>query len=126
MPDYRSEKMETAEGRGIARRAWQAYQSRAKRVAGPILDPVLDPIAKRLAATQVADLLGFWMLWHLHGGFEGLEQLGMHRSTIFRKVNRFRTLFKVHPDEFTLDGVTIDAAAYWKAAERRQRQAGAR
>ena len=113
-PDYRSEKMESAEGKGIARRAWDAYaRSVNKRTV-----PMLTPLARRIAATQVADLLGFWMLWHLHGGFEGLEELGMSRATIFRKVKRFRTIMKKHPDEFTLTGVRIDAAAYWKAAAR--------
>ena len=60
------------------------------------------------------------MMWHLHGGFEGLEDLGMHRTTIFRKVNRFRTLFGVHPDEYRVEGVSISAAKYWKAAATRK------
>ena len=37
---------------------------------------------------MVADLFGFWLLWHLEGGFEGLERLGMNRATIYRKINR--------------------------------------
>src|SRR4051812_6867094 len=111
-PDYRSDKSESLEGKGIARRAWDAYAKRVNKVALPLLEPAM----RRVAATQVADLLGFWMVWHLYGGFEGLEELGMNRSTIFRKVNRFRTVLKKHPDEFTLPGVTIHPATYWKSA----------
>jgi hypothetical protein len=110
-PDKSSDNYETVEGGGRARRAWDAYATRVNAAAMPVLMPAI----RRLAATQTSDLLGFWVLWHLHGGFEGLEKLGMHRSTIFRKVNRFRTVFKVHPDEFTLPGVSVDAEAYWKA-----------
>jgi hypothetical protein len=109
-PDFRSEKSESVEGKGIARRAWEAYDRGVRTVTRPLLAPA----ARRLAATQVGDLIGFWMMWQLHGGFEGLEELGMHRSTIFRKVKRFRTIFKEHPDEFKLPGVTINHAVYWK------------
>jgi hypothetical protein len=108
-PDYRSEKSETIEGSGLARRAWDAYAKRVNAVGMPILMPAI----RRIAATQTVDLWGFWLLWHLYGGFEGLERLGMHRSTIFRKINRFRSVMKVHPDEFQMPGVTIDPEAYW-------------
>jgi len=114
-PDYRSDKSESLEGKGVARRAWDAYARGVNKIGVPLLEPV----ARRLAASQVADLVGFWVIWHLHGGFEGLEELGMHRTTIFRKVNRFRTVFGVHPDEFRMDGVSLNAAEYWKSAARK-------
>ena len=43
---------------------------------------------------------------------------GMHRATIFRKVNRFRQIYGVHPDVFELPGVTIDLRTYWAEAPR--------
>ena len=111
-PDYRSEPSESLEGKGVARRAWESY---ARTVNKP-MQPLFLKAARRIAASQVCDLIGFWTVWHLHGGFEGLEELGMHRATIFRKVNRFRTVFGEHPDEFVIPGVKLDPATYWKHA----------
>ena len=62
------------------------------------------------------DELGFWLRWHIRGGFDGLERYGMHRATIFRKIHRFRQHFGVHPDVFELPGITIDVKAYWEGA----------
>lgn len=108
-PDFRSDPMETPEGRGVARRAWDAYQGGMKKALGPLVRPV--------AVGQATDLVGFWVVWHLHGGFEGLERLGMPRSTIYWNIKKFRTAYHAHPDEFELPGVTIDPAAYWKSWE---------
>lgn len=118
-PDFRSDRSETAEGKGRARAAWDAYARTVSKVSEPVIVPLITPVARRIAATQVADLLGFWMLWHLHGGFEGLVELGMHPSTVWRKVNKFRTVFKVHPDEFELPGITLDVGEYWDDARRK-------
>ncbi|MGD9702497.1 MAG: hypothetical protein AB7Q42_09680 [Acidimicrobiia bacterium] len=118
-PDFRSQRGESPEGKGIARRAWDTYAAAANRrlkpVLSPVVDPLLDPAAKAIARDWVGDLLGFWVLWHLHGGFEGLQELGYHRATVYRKISRFRQIFGVHPDEFEMPGVTIDPAAYWAA-----------
>lgn len=103
--------MESAEGQGIARRAWERYASTVNRAAAPALKPFIDAAA----AKGAADLLGFWLVWQLEGGFEGLRRNGMSRSTIFRKVGRFRQVTGKHPDEFELPGVTLDVEAYTKA-----------
>jgi hypothetical protein len=100
--------METREGMGVARRAWDSYATGVRRVGRP----VLEPLAGRVSAAIVSDLVGFWLIWHLEGGFEGLERIGMHRATIFRKVSRFRRVFGQHPDEYRMAGVNIDLAAY--------------
>ena len=118
-PDFRSDRSDSAEGKGRARAAWDAYARTVNKVTLPVLEPVLRPVARRVAATQVADLMGFWIMWHLHGGFEGLVEFGMHPSTVWRKVNKFRTAFKVHPDEFELPGVGINVGEYWDDARRR-------
>ncbi|GGD31421.1 hypothetical protein GCM10007231_33740 [Nocardioides daphniae] len=98
----------------MARAAWDAY---AKAVNTVITKPLIErtPVGdglRSISANSVADLLGFWLVWQLHGGFEGLLSLGMSRSSIFRKVAAFRKVFKQHPDEFTLPGVSIDVAEY--------------
>lgn len=119
-PDFRSDKMESAEGKGIARGRREDSGRRfgdTRRVR-----TVLEMLSRRSRAAQVSDLVGFWLMWHLHGGFEGLEDLGMDRSTIFRRVKRFRTLFGKHPDEYVLPGVSVNLHEYRKAitAERRR------
>jgi hypothetical protein len=109
--DFRSDKSESVEGQGRARRAWDAY---AKRVNSVLL-PAADPGIKRWAASATGDLLGFWMTWHLYGGFEGLQEIGMPPRTIWRKVAKFRRAFGVHPDDYRLPGVKIDHDAFWEA-----------
>ena len=121
-PDFRSDKSESIEGKGVARRVWDAYAGAADRHAGPAVRGVLGPAVRRWSAAQAVDLVGFWACWHLQGGFEGLERLGMSRATIFRRIKMFRTTYGVHPDEFKLPGVTLDPAAYWAASDRAKRK----
>ena len=116
--DLRSQRMPSAEGRGLARKAWDGYQSGARRV----LEPMLDPVARRYGAGAASEMVGFWLLWHLHGGFEGLQRMGMPRTTIFRKVKRFREAFGMHPDEYEFAGVSIDQEAYWATAGEAERE----
>ena len=119
-PDFRSERSETREGKGNARKAWDAYARTTNKYVTPVISPVVEPAAAAVARTMVADLIGFWALWHLNGGFEGMEKYGYSQATIFRKVKRFRRVFKQHPDDFVFPGITIDAQAYWDDAERRR------
>ena len=108
-PDFRSDPSDSPEGLGKARRAWDAY-SRAVTVP-------MQPVAKAWARRATADVIGFWVLWHTFGGFEGLEQnYGMHKSTIWRKVAKFRMAFNAHPDEFVIPGITLDTESFWAAA----------
>lgn len=112
--DFRADPMESPEGTGRARRAWDAYARTVNKVAMPAAKPIVEPIARK----QVIDLVGFWVAWHLYGGFEGMvERVGMHPSTVWRKVKKFRVAFKEHPDVYEMPGVTIDAEAYWAAIE---------
>jgi len=113
-PDYRSDRL-GPEGAGRARRAWEAYSKGITKAAAP----VLVPASKVVARDWMLDLLGFWMLWHLYGGFEGLQEFGFHRATIYRKISRFRQAFGAHPDEFEFPGVNIDAEAYWAGSKRK-------
>ncbi len=105
--DYRSDRMESPEGRGIARRGWEAYATTVRRAS--------SPCARRVAAPIGVDLMGFWLTWHLEGGFEGLQRLGMSRSSIYRRVKAFRKYTGQHPDEFAMPGVKLDIKAYLHA-----------
>lgn len=109
MDDFRSDPMPSSEGRGRARAAWDAYSRGVNRViTKPLLEGVLAQPIKEVSITVMADLIGFWFMWHTCGGFEGLRKLGMSRATIFRRVNMFRKYFGQHPDEFMFPGVTLD------------------
>jgi hypothetical protein len=76
--------------------------------------PLMEPAIKRYASRATTDLLGFWLYWHLYGGFEGLVESGMHPSTVWRKVKRFREVMGVHPDEYRFPGVTVKPEQYWE------------
>lgn len=116
MSDFRAQRMPSPEGNGNAagrwRQAWDAYSRAVKGVAEPALKPVVEPLALRM----VEDLVGFWLLWQLEGGFEGLQRMGMSRSAIYRRIASFRKHFGAHPDDFAFPGVSIDVAAYLLAS----------
>ena len=100
--------MESPEGKGIARRAWGAYAG----AVGKVATPVLRPAVHMYAAGSMVDLVGFWVVWHLEGGFEGLRAMGMSRASIYRRIKLFRIAFDAHPDEFVMPGITLDLAAH--------------
>jgi hypothetical protein len=106
--DFRSERMETPEGRGVARRAWDAYVG----VVGKVTTPALRPLVNLYAAGSIVDLVGFWAVWHLEGGFEGLQRMGMSRASIYRRIKLFRIAFGAHPDEFEMPGITLDLVEF--------------
>lgn len=117
--DLRSQRSESAEGKGIAKKAWDVYAAAVQRHVTDPLMPLLRPGFEAIARGWLMDLVGFWVLWHLYGGFEGLERLGYHRSTIFRKLNRFRRAFGAHPDEWSTEGLDVDPKAYWESASKK-------
>lgn len=100
--------MESPEGHGIARRAWDAYIG----AVGKVTTPALRPLVNKYAAGSIVDLIGFWAVWHLEGGFEGLQRMGMSRASIYRRVKLFRIAFGSHPDEFEMPGMALDLVAY--------------
>jgi len=111
--DFRSERMPSPDGHGNAKaawqRAWDGYSSAVNKVAGPVLQPVVRPIAR----TVTFDAMGFWLVWHLEGGFEGLQgRLGMSRSAIYRRLSLFRRATGMHPDDWKLPGVEIHVEEY--------------
>jgi len=110
--DFRSDRMPSPEGKGIARRAWDAYAAQVERVAGPAIQPLARKAAQAVAVPVLLDLMGFWLAWHLEGGFEGLQRMGMSRASIYRRISLFRRTMGVHPDEYKLAGVKLDIKAY--------------
>jgi hypothetical protein len=109
--DYRSERMDSPEGLGIARARWNAStDGRAGKLVGG--DEGIHPLVRRMAAPALLDLAGFWVMWHLRGGFEGLRATGLSRSSIYRRISNFRTATGMHPDEFVFPGITLDLEEY--------------
>ena len=119
--DFRADRMPSPEGHGVARanfrRAWDAYAK--------ALEPVSKPVARWAAVRWTEDLLGFWLMWHLEGGFEGLQRLGMSRSAVYRRISSFRKVFHEHPDVYRLPGVTLDLEAYLAGTAARQADSAA-
>jgi len=107
--DYRSERMASPEGLGNARRTFEEVTS---ELTASARSPLLRPIARRFAGPLAMDIAGFWLLWHLEGGFEGLLRLGMSRASIYRRIKEFRSTMGMHPDEYEMPGVTLDLEAY--------------
>jgi hypothetical protein len=114
--------MESPEGRGIARRAWDTYAGAVNKVTLP----VLTPFVRMYAAGSITDLIGFWAVWHLEGGFEGLQAMGMSRASIYRRIKLFRIAFGAHPDEFEMPGITLDLKDFregWAAIKKEKAKA---
>jgi len=130
--DYRSDKMESREGRGLAlerRRRWEdalpkdldEYLSELGNPPGTLERVLGKEQAEQFwkertaRAKERSDLRGFWVSWHVAGGFGRLEAQGWDRSTIFRKIKRFREMFGSHPDEYKFDWIRLDPAKAWTA-----------
>lgn len=127
-PDYRSAKMDTIEGLGLAQAHWFQWLSElSDEQAAAVLDMPQVTIftnssrhepkrkdAQPVSAKERSELLGFWITWHLAGGFRRLEQWGWHRTTIHRKIRRFRDAYNgAHPDECEFNWITLQLDRTW-------------
>lgn len=117
--DFRAERMPSPEGQGRAKSAledaWDAYHSANKAINKPLYSafPWLRNAVRGQVASATVDLFGFWLIWRLFGGFEGLQKnIGMSRSTIYRRISQFRAVFNEHPDVFEFPGVTVDVDTF--------------
>lgn len=138
-PDFRSDKSDSLEGSGIARARYDSFHNAvdddvwadiyfARKAAGwpdrapltqeeidlHVPNEVLEEINDRVL--EDSELLGFWLAWHLAGGFSKLQEAGWHRTTIHRKMRRFRARYGEHPDEFSLPWLRLDLPKAWRAA----------
>jgi len=125
--DLRAARSESSEGSGLAKARRKQFlgsyepSDRVEVGSGPkfhgidpsIVDEARDAFADEMVAST-ADI-GFWIAWHQAGGFEALERLGWHRTTIFRKLKRFRARFGEHPDTWNPGWISLDLERLWKA-----------
>jgi len=129
MADFRSERMPSPEGEGRARDSfetgWQTYYRANKAVNTQIYAafPILKQAARGYASAKVFDLFGFWLMWRLAGGFDGIQKaMGLSRSGVFRRVALFREIFGEHPDVYEFPGVTVDPVAFATGMAERQKK----
>lgn len=120
--------MPSPEGEGRARsaleQAWDSYYSANKAVNKPLLSafPGLKTLMRGYANSTVFDLYGFWVLWRLVGGFEGMQQnLGMSRSSVYRRISQFRAVFGEHPDVYEFPGLKVDVDAFLRGMAERNK-----
>jgi hypothetical protein len=112
-PDFRSEKSQSFEGLGRARQRWEAFLDSCEP---SVVDAAFDGRQNALGprwAKETSELVGFWVAWHVAGGFEALERAGWNRATIFRKIRRFRAVFGAHPDEHQFSFLELQPHRYW-------------
>jgi hypothetical protein len=107
--DLRSDPMPSRDGVGLAAGRWA---DAVKRLADAALLGPTEDTARRVALSTVQSLVGFWVLWHLEGGFDGLKRIGYSEATIYRKIKSFRESFGDHPDTFQFPGIAVDPGAY--------------
>jgi hypothetical protein len=122
MKDFRSERMPSADGQGNAKATFE----KAKAALSETIDETMWPLVRPIAHTLTFDLFGFWLIWQLQGGFEGLQKpvteggWGMSRSAIFRRVSMFRWATGKHPDEYKVPGLTLNLEEYLQASLEKQ------
>ncbi|MGH8995955.1 MAG: hypothetical protein ACRDYB_08010 [Acidimicrobiales bacterium] len=124
-PDFRSDKSDSVEGDRRAATRWDGYHlnldgdvlAEAFPSSGRSVEDYPEFVRDDIAADAMeeSELIGFWVAWHLAGGFVALESGGWHRATIFRKVRRFRARYGVHPDEYSFPWITLDLEKAWAA-----------
>jgi hypothetical protein len=125
-PDYRSDKMDSLEGKAIARGRFLVFWDTVDpelleeaSTSSTLPDASWVPEEARTHVSRLAveesELIGFWVAWHRSGGFQELEHSGWHRATIFRKIRRFRAAYGVHPDEWQPDWIKLDTTKVWRS-----------
>ncbi|MBH0083845.1 hypothetical protein [Salinibacterium sp. SWN167] len=83
--------------------------------------PGIKTLMRGYINSTMFDLFGFWILWRLVGGFEGMqENLGMSRSSVYRRISQFRAAFGEHPDVYEFPGIEVDVEAFLKGMGERQ------
>mgnify|MGYP000974084528 CR=1 FL=1 len=111
--------MPTPEGEGRAKAAresaFETYYKMNKAVNKRFFAafPEVKSLLRGYTNARMFDLFGFWLLWHIAGGFEGMQKmLGMSRTGMFRRIALFREVFGEHPDVFDFPGITINPAEF--------------
>ena len=73
-PPAVEERSESNEGRN-PRRSWDVYAAAVNKTVTPKMAPIIEAAVAPIARTMLADMIGFWTLWHLHGGTSWIADL---------------------------------------------------
>jgi hypothetical protein len=128
MADFRSERMPSPEGEGRAKSAlesayttyYKANKSFNERLFGAF--PELREALRGYSGARLLDLLGFWLMWRISGGFEGTQKaLGISKSQMYRRIALFREAFGEHPDVYEFPGITVDPVEFLAGMSERLR-----
>jgi hypothetical protein len=125
--DFRSDPMPSADGLGNAKANFRNALKELGVAFDETMDETVGPLVAPFAHALTFDLFGFWLIWQLQGGFEGLQKpyseggWGMSRSAIFRRVSLFRRATGKHPDEYTIPGLSLDLHEYLLASMEKNR-----
>lgn len=66
-----------------------------------ILAPIVQPVAQRVAGQSVQRLLGFWVMWHSYGGFDGLLAAKViSRAGVYAQRKEFGVVFGTPIEDF--------------------------
>ena len=129
-PDYRSDRSESPEGRGIAygrsRAFWNALPEsvraelshEATLTVSSIEDyPAFIRDAVTSSVVEDAELIGFW--WPgTRPADSGPRGSRVAPATIYRKIRRFRARFGSHPDEHRFEWIKLDLKRAWTTSSR--------
>lgn len=73
-----------------------------KKAAEAALGPLVEPLARKMAATVIQRLTGFWTIWHVYGGDSPRVQreTGLSRSSVYRSRDEFARVFGVDVEDW--------------------------
>ncbi|HHY48409.1 MAG TPA: hypothetical protein GYA10_01490 [Alphaproteobacteria bacterium] len=120
--------MPSPEGEGRAKSAmesayetyFKANKAFNKRLFGAF--PELRTALRGYTSARLFDLFGFWLMWRLTGGFEGMQQaLGLSRTGMFRRIAAFREVFGEHPDVYEFPGISVNTGEFLAGMAERMR-----
>jgi len=68
----------------------------------------LEPLAKEISGRVVQRMVGFWVMWHLAGGFEPLIATGwLSRTATYRSRKEFGQIMHVEVEDFWPEAIAF-------------------
>jgi hypothetical protein len=68
----------------------------------------LEPLAKEVAGATVQRMVGFWVMWHLAGGFEGLLATGwLSQTAVYRSRGEFHRIMGMEVEAFWPEAIAF-------------------
>lgn len=71
---------------------WGTYRS--------VVEAAFGPAAEAYSTTTVSRLVGFWVTWHLFGGYHALLGMGWSKAIIWKNRRQFVEVFGVPVEDW--------------------------